>query len=207
MNEPVSKVLEATFMKRESRPPFDCVTGGPPCQVRWSPLLTALFLITNLHIFQGFSYSNMFQFVEDSRKIELLVLLSAIAEERPLYGVMENVAGLVHYRLPDLNPDGTQGSYLYLAVEILLDLGYQSEVVRFPFPQLLGFSLNHFSQQRKLQAASYGVPQDRTRMILVFALRGFPLPNAPTPTHAYSQGTHFSPSWPSTFVLTTGTSR
>lgn len=38
-----------------------------------------------------------------------------------------------------------------------------------------------------MQAASFGVPQDRVRMILTFALRGLPLPETPSATHSFSQ--------------------
>ena len=36
-----------------------------------------------------------------------------------------------------------------------------------------------------MQAAAYGAPQSRERLIILAAQTGFPLPNLPKPTHAF----------------------
>jgi site-specific DNA-cytosine methylase len=41
-----------------------------------------------------------------------------------------------------------------------------------------------------LQAAQYGVPQSRRRVIFWGAKRGIVIPNFPVPVYAYPQGTH-----------------
>ncbi len=96
--------------------------------------------------------------IEDPRNVLLKQFARLVKDLQPRYFVMENVAGL------------TVGSHRHLldeVVEIMGDSGYS---VVLPY--------------RVLQAADFGTPQSRRRLILLGARAHAPLPFYPTPTHS-----------------------
>ncbi|KAM0790076.1 hypothetical protein ACM66B_005404 [Microbotryomycetes sp. NB124-2] len=112
---------------------------------------------------QGFSQVNKAKKADDLRCAEPWVFLSCMDHWRPLFASFENVREIQRFVLP------IEGSpmLLNLVIEVLLELDYQV-------------------RPAVLQAAHYGAPQSRRRMILTVAKRGLPLPDAPQPTHAFT---------------------
>jgi DNA (cytosine-5)-methyltransferase 1 len=86
-----------------------------------------------------------------------------VAELRPKYFVFENVKGLTI---------GEHKRFLEEIIEAFRKTGYSVE--------------EHY---RVLNAADYGVPQDRRRLFLYGARRGYSLPQYPEPTHFRVNGT------------------
>lgn len=104
---------------------------------------------------QGFSLIGKRQ-LDDPRNRLVGEFVRIVLELNPRYFVLENVAGLAvgdHRRLLDE------------AVELLEQGGYR---VRLPY--------------KVLQAADFGTPQSRRRLILMGARSGVPLPDYPRPT-------------------------
>ncbi|ORY77245.1 hypothetical protein BCR35DRAFT_116324 [Leucosporidium creatinivorum] len=113
---------------------------------------------------QGFSSVNKFKKIDDIRCCEPWVYLSAMDWWRPAFSSFENVRDIQHFALPI---DAEKGDLLNILIDALMRLGYQ---VR---PDVYN-------------AASFGTPQVRRRLILTVARRGLPLPASPKATHAYS---------------------
>ena len=134
---------------------IDLVVGGPPCQ--------------------AFSSAGKRQGFEDERGNVFLVFLDRILELRPRVAVIENVRGLLsaplkhrpHERrgvgFPPLTPDEEKGGALMHIVRTLRAGGY-------------GVSYNLYN------AANYGAPQARERVVIVCSRDGSVLPFL-TPTH------------------------
>ncbi|KAJ3984503.1 S-adenosyl-L-methionine-dependent methyltransferase, partial [Lentinula detonsa] len=104
------------------------------------------------------------------------VMLSYAELYLPKYFLLENVVGLLRHRLLGLLQgrsivDGIQHGVFKLITRILLALGYQVRV-------------------KVLQAANFGAPQSRERIIFLGARQGLKLPEFPMPTHAYSAQEH-----------------
>ncbi|GAA6031779.1 hypothetical protein JCM8097_001986 [Rhodosporidiobolus ruineniae] len=111
---------------------------------------------------QGFSVANRYRDAHDLRCLEPFVFLSSLSVHRPLAGLFENVAAFRTHALP---AEGSQrGSFFQLFASTLLSLGYQAR-----------WNVDN--------AAAYGLPQDRRRLIVQFSA-GLPLPDAPKITHA-----------------------
>jgi DNA (cytosine-5)-methyltransferase 1 len=83
--------------------------------------------------------------------------LSWVDYFRPRYGLMENVKNLVH---------NAKGAVLKYIVKTLVEIGYQVAVTT-------------------LQAGQYGVPQSRTRVIVIAAAPGEVLPEFPKPLYTF----------------------
>jgi DNA (cytosine-5)-methyltransferase 1 len=110
---------------------------------------------------QGFSVGGVGEATDDRNEM-VFEFARFVGELKPRYFVMENVPGLQGY--PDHEPDAKIG-------ERLLDrLIWQLEFV--------GYEV---ARPVVLNAAFYGVPQDRRRLFLVGALPGEALPAAPAP--------------------------
>ena len=108
---------------------------------------------------QGFSGLNRFKDgAEAQRKNSLLAVTMSFMELfRPGYFVLENVAGLATLE---------GGTYLRRVLEALHRLGYRTT-------------------HAKLQAARFGVPQSRRRLVVVAALPHLPLPPLTTGLHLH----------------------
>ena len=104
---------------------------------------------------QGFSLIGQ-RVLDDPRNSLVLHFMRLVSELRPRLFVMENVPGMA------------TAAHTQLLRELIAgfdDAGYR---VRLPY--------------RILNAADYGVPQDRKRLVLLGARKDCPLPNYPAPT-------------------------
>ena len=104
---------------------------------------------------QGFSLIGQ-RALDDPRNRLVFHFVRLIKELRPKYFVFENVKGLTV---------GTHKKFLNEVVEEIIAAGYD---VLLPW--------------KVLNAAEFGVPQDRRRLFLIGARRGLPLPGYPEPT-------------------------
>ncbi|KAH8827327.1 S-adenosyl-L-methionine-dependent methyltransferase [Flagelloscypha sp. PMI_526] len=131
----------------------------------------------HFHVLQGgppcqpFSILNRLKnevIVSDPRAKLSFAMLSIAELLQPDYIVLENVAGLLRrpLGLGGNKEDEVKHGIFKLLVTCFTGIGYQ---VRPTF----------------LQAASYGSPQARLRLVFLAAKRTLPLPKAPLPTHAY----------------------
>ncbi|CEH15499.1 DNMT1, dcm [Ceraceosorus bombacis] len=111
---------------------------------------------------QGFTLANCNHSDEDPRNLLVPVALSYIDIYRPRWAIIENVTGLV-----DKN-NGTVGDVKQgmprLVMSALVTLGYSVRLAT-------------------ISAASMGVPQSRTRVVVVAAKAGEVLPDLPLPSH------------------------
>ncbi|GAA6002022.1 hypothetical protein JCM10207_003042 [Rhodosporidiobolus poonsookiae] len=112
---------------------------------------------------QGFSSVNRYKKEDDLRCAEPLVYLGSLAVNRPSFALFENVRGFRQHALP--TKDSKRGSFFQLFLAVALMLRYQ-----------LRWQVDN--------AACYGTPQDRRRLIVQLAVSGVPLPSAPRLTHA-----------------------
>ncbi|PVG01704.1 S-adenosyl-L-methionine-dependent methyltransferase [Serendipita vermifera] len=149
----------------EELPPFptrgevDIVFGGPPCQ--------------------GFTRLNHWPKADDPRNRLILSFLSTVDLLRPKYVVLENVRGLLTFRLgarqAGLNKieGGIERGFVKLVLRLLTAMNYQ---VRYGI----------------LLAGHYGVPQNRRRVIFLAARRDVSLPQLPQPTHVSLQNDYLN---------------
>ncbi|KAI0032194.1 S-adenosyl-L-methionine-dependent methyltransferase [Vararia minispora EC-137] len=147
----------------------DIIFGGPPCQ--------------------GFSMMNHHKKKDDVRTTLPGTMLSYVEFYRPSFVLIENVRGMLHHKL--LVQDSQSG---------MSETGKIIEMGMIKFIQRVLISLGLVIYQvhmKVLQAAQYGVPQTRPRVIFWAAQRGIPLPSFPVPTHYYKKRTQ-------TFKLATG---
>jgi DNA (cytosine-5)-methyltransferase 1 len=145
---------------------IDLVIGGPPCQ--------------------AFSTAGKRQGFEDERGNVFLTFLERIIDLRPKYAVIENVRGILSAPLkhrphsdrgfgyPPLTPEEEKGGALMFVLHILRKAGY-------------GFSFNLYN------AANFGSPQKRERVIIVCSRDGKKLPYL-VPTNSES-GKFGLPRW------------
>lgn len=143
----------------------DLMVGGPPCQ--------------------SFSTAGARRGFEDIRGNALLRYVDLILQIRPKYAVIENVRGLLSAPLKHTphslrpkgwipSPDELPGGALNFILGQLRQAGY-------------GVSFNLYN------AANFGVPQSRERVILICSRDGEILPHL-TPTHSKS-GEYGLPKW------------
>lgn len=144
---------------------IDIIVGGPPCQ--------------------AFSTAGARRGFEDARGNALIRYIDIILELRPKFAVIENVRGLlsapmIHTphaeRGSDWTPDSAAhpGGALNHVLQLLRTGGY-------------GVSFNLYN------AANFGVPQSRERVILICSRDGAKLPHL-TPTHS-QDGSYGLPKW------------
>ncbi len=105
---------------------------------------------------QGFSLIGK-RAMDDPRNQLVHHFVRLVAELRPKYFVFENVKGL------------TIGEHRRFLDEIIAAFRAKSYTVE--------------AEYRVLNAADFGVPQDRRRLFLLGSRRGHPLPRYPAPTH------------------------
>lgn len=103
---------------------------------------------------QGFSLIGQ-RALDDPRNVLVREFVRIVGELRPSYFLFENVKGLTV---------GRHKRFLEVVIEAFRSIGYR---VRMPW--------------RVLNASSYGVPQDRERLILLGARKGHSLPDYPDP--------------------------
>lgn len=145
---------------------IDLIVGGPPCQ--------------------AFSTAGNRQGLKDERGNVFLKYLELCIDLNPKYFIVENVRGLlstpISYRphnmrgdgYPSLNVDELRGGALNVILSLLDNSGY-------------GYSFELYN------AANFGTPQNRERIIMVCSRDG----NRPpflTPTHS-ENGEHGLPKW------------
>ncbi|KAJ8659504.1 hypothetical protein O0I10_004869 [Lichtheimia ornata] len=118
---------------------IDFIYCGPPCQ--------------------GFSDLNQHKKPGEIKNTLVCSAMSYVDFYRPSYFLLENVRGLVHYKL---GKDRINNGVLKFIIRCLTSMGYQ---VRFAV----------------LQAAQYGVPQTRRRLFVWGAKIGKHLPKFPQP--------------------------
>lgn len=143
---------------------IDLVIGGPPCQ--------------------AFSTAGKRKGFEDERGNVFLTFIERIIELRPKYAVIENVRGILsaplHHTPHAERKDGKisynemKGGALIHILSLLKASGY-------------GVSFNLYN------AANFGVPQKRERIIIIASRDGEELPYL-TPTHS-ENSEYFLPKW------------
>lgn len=148
------------FASLSMKDDIDLVVGGPPCQ--------------------AFSTAGKRKGFRDDRGNVLLTFLDRIIDLKPRFAVIENVRGILSAPLihrphnrrgpghPALAPEEQKGGTLHFVLEKLKRAGY-------------GFSFNLYN------AANFGTPQKRERVIIVCSRDGDKLPYL-VPTHSENGG-------------------
>jgi DNA (cytosine-5)-methyltransferase 1 len=144
---------------------LDVIVGGPPCQ--------------------AFSTAGARRGFKDERGNAFLRYIELILELRPKYAVIENVRGLISAPM-NHTPHAERGN------EWTPNLGEKSGGALFHILQMLhtngyGVSFNLYN------AANFGVPQSRERVILLCSRNGEKLPHL-MPTHS-QDGSFGLPKW------------
>lgn len=159
-----SQILEAVGLSLGDE--VDLMIGGPPCQT--------------------FSTAGNRQGFKDRRGNLLLTFIDRALQIKPKFLVIENVRGLLSSPLkhrphdrrgpkhPKLKPEELPGGALFSILKRLQSAGY-------------GVSFNLYN------AANFGSPQNRERVILVCSRDGSKMPYL-TPTHSKG-GEHGLPKW------------
>lgn len=158
------QIREAAGLSEEDD--IDLIVGGPPCQ--------------------AFSTAGKRKGFEDERGNVFLTFIDRILELRPKYAVIENVRGILSAPLKHrphsmrgeefdpLSAKELKGGALLRILDVLREAGY-------------GVSFNLYN------AANFGVPQKRERVVIVCSRDGEKLPFL-EPTHA-ENGEHGLPKW------------
>ncbi|KIM49346.1 hypothetical protein M413DRAFT_15448 [Hebeloma cylindrosporum] len=125
---------------------------------------------------QSFSLANHTKRRDDVRSTLACNMLSYVEHYEPNYFLLENVFGFLHHKFHSTRSTDSgevncviQAGMVKFVARTLIALGYQ---VRF----------------KMLQAAQYGIPQSRRRVIFWGAKRGIAIPDFPVPVYAYPQG-------------------
>lgn len=118
---------------------------------------------------QGFSLMGQRQ-LGDPRNSLVLEFLRLVTELQPAYFLFENVKGL------------TVGNHRHFLQELVAEFQIRGYQLRLPW--------------RVLNAAHYGVPQNRDRLFLLGARQGRPLPDYPAPITASRNDRNPDPSLP-----------
>lgn len=152
------KISELEMFRNQEIPEIDLVIGGPSCQ--------------------GFSRAGR-RDKEDPRNLLFGEYVRVINEVKPKYIVLENVEGFM-----DMQFLGYKGLDLYDEDGNLVEEGsvYPDGSVT---PVILRSELNRIGydtlEPRILNAADYGVPQRRNRVIFIGYRRNLPAPTYPEP--------------------------
>ncbi len=153
------KISELEMFRNQEVPEIDLMIGGPSCQ--------------------GFSRAGR-RDKEDPRNLLFGEYVRVINEVNPKYIVLENVEGFM-----DMQFFGYKGLDLYDENGNLVENGqvYPDGSVT---PLILRSELNRIGyntlEPRILNAADYGVPQRRNRIIFIGYRRDLPAPSYPEPT-------------------------
>lgn len=153
------KISELEIFRNKDVPEIDLMIGGPSCQ--------------------GFSRAGR-RDKEDPRNLLFGEYVRVISEVKPKYIVLENVEGFM-----DMQFLGYKGLNLYDEEGNLVEEGpvYPDSSVT---PNILTAELNRIGystlEPRILNAADYGVPQRRNRVIFIGYRNNLPAPSYPEPT-------------------------
>lgn len=153
------KISELEIFRNQEVPEIDLMIGGPSCQ--------------------GFSRAGR-RDKEDPRNLLFGEYVRVINEVRPKYIVLENVEGFM-----DMQFLGYKGLDLYDLEGNLIEKGpiYPDGSVT---PVILRAELNRIGyktlEPKILNAADYGVPQRRNRVIFMGYRKELPAPSYPEPT-------------------------
>ncbi|KAF8201752.1 C5-DNA-methyltransferase [Pholiota molesta] len=128
---------------------------------------------------QSFSLANHSKRRDDIRTTMSCNMLSYVEHYNPTYFLLENVFGFLAHRFYS-NHQTKSGA----VIETEIQMGMAKFVVRTLIA--LGYQVRF----KVLQAAQYGVPQGRRRVIFWGAKCGVPLPSFPVPMYAYDKGMH-----------------
>ncbi|KAG6862076.1 hypothetical protein C0995_007206 [Termitomyces sp. Mi166 len=134
----------------------DMISGGPPCQ--------------------SFSRANHNPRADDVRSTLPGNMLGYVETYDPQYFLLENVVGLLTYRLMSTRSKHKRS----------LEGGIQAGMVKFIKRTLI--ALGYQVRCKVLQATQYGAPQSRRRVIFWGAKRGLTIPDYPVPMYASEKG-------------------
>ncbi|KAG6814585.1 hypothetical protein H0H92_000114 [Tricholoma furcatifolium] len=159
--------------------------AGPPCQ--------------------SFSRANHTPKADDIRSTLPGNMLGYVEYYDPQYFLLENVTGLLSYRLMSTRSKkgrslegGIEAGMVKFIMRTLIALGYVRPSVLPPPPspnpraqintQIPPLSARYQVRIKVLQAGQYGAPQSRRRVIFWGAKRGVTLPAHPVPVYAFERG-------------------
>ncbi|KAK7693946.1 hypothetical protein QCA50_003520 [Cerrena zonata] len=120
---------------------------------------------------QSFSGMNHHRNSDDIRTTLITNMLSYVEFYRPKYFMLENVQGFLTLKAKSDTRNPVEMFAVKFVLRAAIDLGYQV----------------HF---KLLQAAQYGAPQGRLRVIFWGSKRNIPLPQFPVPTYYYPRKVH-----------------
>lgn len=139
----LNSISELEFFKNNFNGKIDAIFGGPPCQ--------------------GFSRAGK-RDKDDPRNLLFREYLRVISEVKPDYVVMENVVGLLDTKLDN---------FVSFDSEEYSDNTFVTEILEKEFYKL-GYNIKKYNEGEKvnfkkliLDASEFGVPQKRTRVIIV----------------------------------------
>lgn len=139
----LNSISELQFFKNNFDRKIDAIFGGPPCQ--------------------GFSRAGK-RDKDDPRNLLFREYLRVISEVKPNYVVMENVVGILDTKLDN---------FISFDSEEYLDNTFVTEILEKEFCKL-GYNIKKYNEDEKinfkkliLNASEFGVPQKRTRVIIV----------------------------------------
>ncbi|KAF8965236.1 S-adenosyl-L-methionine-dependent methyltransferase [Flammula alnicola] len=125
---------------------------------------------------QSFSFANHSKRRDDVRSTMPANMLSYVEHYEPNYFLLENVFGLLAHKF-----------YAKRETDLgIVESEIQCGMVKFVARTLI--ALGYQVRYKVLQAAQYGVPQSRRRIIFWGAKRGLPLPDFPIPVYAFQKG-------------------
>ena len=118
-------------------------------------------------------------------------MVSYVEFYRPKYFLLENVVGMLSHKLGQKRDgvDETGMTVVKFLFRAMVALGYVNLTLPFVYwtfkLALTTPPLRYQAHCKVLQAAQYGAPQGRERVIFWGARRDVPLPDFPYPTHNY----------------------
>lgn len=149
----LKSISELEFFNNNFDGKIDAIFGGPPCQ--------------------GFSRAGK-RDKADPRNLLFREYLRVISEVKPNYVVMENVVGLLDTKLDE---------FISFDLEKYPDDTYVTEILEKEFNKI-GYKIKKYNSEKKvdfkklvLDASEFGVPQKRTRIIIVAYKKNLKEPN------------------------------
>ena len=172
-NFPKSKAIVADIRKLESRElmrmaeisegQVDVIIGGPPCQGFSTIGRVKIASLVRQGVWNHLKVSHP-RFIDDPRNVLYKEFMRIVRDLRPKFVVMENVPGMMSYR---------NGEIVKEIIEDFKSIGYRAYA-------------------RVLNAADYGVPQIRKRIIFIATRIEKAQIVFPKPTHSNTNGNTIS---------------